>query len=95
MKVYAICGAGVGTSTLLKMNIEDVYKKLNLNFTYRIYNTSVSLAKSANADLIYSFQSFEKDVQDMSAHVIIINNLMDLEEIENKTIEYLKSINKI
>lgn len=30
LKVLTVCGAGVGTSTLLRMNINDAFKAFNL-----------------------------------------------------------------
>lgn len=90
MKIYVICGAGVGTSLLLKMNVEKALSELSIPKPYEVLNTSVSLAKSINADLIYSFESFVPDLKHITSNIIVIDNLMDVEEIKKKTREYFK-----
>ena len=39
LKVLTVCGAGVGTSTLLRMNINDAFKAFNLPFGVKVENT--------------------------------------------------------
>lgn len=88
LKILTVCGAGIGTSTLLKMQVQDVLKSLNLTFEYRVENSSVSMAKGQAADLVYTFETFGADVTDFKSPIIVINNLMDKNEIREKTMKF-------
>lgn len=89
LRVMTVCGAGVGTSTLLRMNINDVFKEFALPFGVKVENTSLSRAKGAKCDLLVTFESFAKDAQKICPDVIVIKNLMDKKELKEKIGEYL------
>lgn len=95
LKVLTVCGAGVGTSTLLRMNINDAFKTFQLPFRVKVENTSLSRAKGSSCDLIVTFESFAADARKCCPDVIVIKNLMDKRELESKVKEYLTSKNLI
>jgi len=97
LRIMTVCGAGVGTSTLLRMNISKAFKVLNAPFNVRVEHTSISRARGARCDLIVSFPTFAKDLANVGVDVIIIDNLIDQDEITTKIKNYLiekKLINK-
>ena len=55
LKVLTVCGAGVGTSTLLRMNINDAFKAFNLPFSVKVENTSLSRAKGVADGSVWLF----------------------------------------
>lgn len=91
LKVITVCGAGVGTSTLLRVNLNKAFKAFNLPFNVKVENTSISRAKGTHADLIVSFPSFARELGTLNTDVIFINNLMDQKELSSKIEEYLKN----
>lgn len=95
LKVLTVCGAGVGTSTLLRMNINDAFKSFQLPFHVKVENTSLSRAKGTACDLIVTFESFAADARKYCPDVVVIQNLMNKEELKTKIGEYLKSKNLI
>ncbi len=94
-KIMTVCGAGVGTSTLLRMNINKAFKELNAPFNVRVEHTSISRARGARCDLIVSFPTFAKDLENVGVDVVMIDNLMDQNEITTKMKNYLIEKNLI
>jgi len=89
LKALTVCGAGVGTSTLLKMNVESAFNKLNLPFRTSVENVGLSRAGTVPADVVFTFETFAYDSEGFNAPVIIIKNLMDVEEIKGKIQTFL------
>ena len=85
LKVLAVCGFGVGTSLILRMNIETVLKKNNIKAS--VENADIMTAKSLSADVIVTSNELASQLEDMNVPIIIINNFMDLEEITTKFLE--------
>lgn len=93
LKVLTVCGAGVGTSTLLRMNINDAFRSFKLPFRVKVENTSLSRAKGTSCDLIVTFESFAADAHKLCPDVIVIQNLMDKKELTAKIHDYLEGKN--
>lgn len=83
-KVITVCGAGVGTSTLLRMNIQSTFDKLNLPLNVDVENKGLSVAKGLHCDAVVTFESFYNDLKDYYDDIVVINNLMDMNELEEK-----------
>ena len=91
LKVLTVCGAGVGTSTLLRMNISEAFKSFSLPFPVKVENTSLSRAKGTHCDLVVTFESFAAEAVKLCPDVIIVKNLMDKSELREKVGAYLAS----
>lgn len=85
-KIVTVCGAGVGTSNFLKTNVEEVLSDLNVNGY--VENVSLSRVKTIKPDLIMTFSTFDTQLDDLDTDVIIIKNLFDKKEIEEKLANY-------
>ena len=83
-KVITVCGAGVGTSTLLRMNIQKTFDKFNLPLNVVVENKGLSMSKGLMCDAIFTFESFGDELKSNYEDVVVINNLMDMKEIEKK-----------
>ena len=90
LKVLTVCGAGVGTSTLLRINIEDAFKSFHLPFNVSVSNTSISRAKGTQCDVVFTFSSFKDEANASFKNVILVNNLMDKQELRTKIGQFLK-----
>lgn len=89
LRILTVCGAGVGTSTLLRMNINETFKAFSLPFPVKVEHASLSQAKGKKCDLIVTFDNFAKDVRKFCPDVIVIKNLMDKKELREKIEAYL------
>lgn len=89
LRALTVCGAGVGTSALLKMNVEKAIQQMNLPFRVYVENTGLSRAKTLPADVIFTFETFAHDAGEFHAPVIVVENLMDIEAIKRKIEKFL------
>ncbi|WP_242866777.1 PTS sugar transporter subunit IIB [Abyssisolibacter fermentans] len=93
IKVLAVCGFGVGTSLLLKMNIDSVLKKNGIQAT--VENTDVTTAASISTDIIFTSKELYTQLKGkVKAPLIEIENFMDKNEIEAKGMPIIKDIIK-
>lgn len=83
MKIMAVCGMGIGTSVLLKMNAEKVLRQLGLEAT--VEATDVNSARDArDAQIILTTPDLVSSLAGLPAEVISIDHFFDLEEITAK-----------
>ncbi|TFD70530.1 PTS sugar transporter subunit IIB [Cryobacterium sp. SO2] len=84
MKIVAVCGMGIGTSVLLKMNAEKVLAKLGIDADVEAADMGVARGAAQTAEIVLTSQELAEELGDVPAEVIIINNFFDLEEITEK-----------
>ncbi|MBE6085235.1 MAG: PTS sugar transporter subunit IIB [Selenomonas ruminantium] len=84
LKVIAACGSGMGSSQIIKMKLEKVFKKLGLDA--EIYHTNVGDAKSQanNYDVVFCSESLVGTFTGTKAKVIGLKNLLAEKEMEEK-----------
>ncbi len=93
VKILAICGFGVGTSLILRMNIEKVLKENNLEA--EVEHIDVTTAAGAAADLVVTSREIAGQIENsFDVPVIVIDNFMNLDEIREKCIDPVKSMQK-
>lgn len=84
MKIIAICGAGIGSSGILKVNAERVLRKLDIEATVTAVDIA-SLADSAkDAQVILTSAEFVEAIGATFADVIVIENYFDTQELTAK-----------
>ena len=82
MTFMAVCGFGVGSSLMLKINIEKVCKELGVEAT--VVNSDVSSIKGAVCDAIFTSSSlYEKIKNSVDIPVYSITNFVLLGEIRS------------
>ncbi len=89
LKVITVCGAGVGTSTLLRMNIAKAIDSFNLPIEATVENKGLSMAKGLHCDAIFTFASFYDDLKGNYENIYVVNNLMDMNELKEKVKDLL------
>jgi PTS system ascorbate-specific IIB component len=89
MKIVAICGAGIGSSGILKVNAERVLKRLDLEAEVTAANLSSLSADAADAQVILTSAEFVDAIGPTNADVIVIENYFDTEELTQKLEEAL------
>lgn len=84
LKVIAACGSGMGSSQIIKMKLEKVFKKLGLDA--EIYHTNVGDVKSQanNYDVVFCSESLVGTFTGTKATVIGLKNLLAEKEMEEK-----------
>lgn len=84
MKIVAICGAGIGSSGILKVNAERVLKRLDLEAEVTAANLSSLSIDAADAQVILTSAEFVDAIGPTNADVIVIENYFDTEELARK-----------
>ena len=83
MKIVAICGAGIGSSGILKVNAERVLKKLGLEAEVTaVHLDTLDLAR--DAQVILTSAEFVDAIGKTFADVIVIENYFDTQELTTK-----------
>ncbi|ALE93864.1 PTS ascorbate transporter subunit IIB [Arthrobacter alpinus] len=90
MKIVAVCGMGIGTSVLLKMNAEKVLEKLGIDADVEAADMGVAKGAAQTAEIVLTSDELAGELGDVPAKVIIIDNFFDLEEITTKITEALQ-----
>lgn len=90
MKIVAVCGMGIGTSVLLKMNAEKVLAKLGVDADVEAADIGVAKGAAQTAEIVLTSDELAGEIGDVPAKVIIINNFFDLDEITDKLTEAIE-----
>ncbi|MDE2591442.1 MAG: PTS sugar transporter subunit IIB [Actinomycetales bacterium] len=83
MKLLAVCGMGIGTSVLLKMNAEKVLRTLDIEATVDATDLATAQARR-DAQIILTTPDLVDKLQGLPAEIIAIEHFFDLEEITQK-----------
>ena len=84
MKIVAICGAGIGSSSILKVNAERVLATLGLEAEVTAADITSVLTAAADAQVILTSAEFVEAIGKTFADVIVIENYFDLQELTEK-----------
>lgn len=84
MKIIAVCGMGIGTSVLLKLNAEKVLKMLDLEATVDAADVARVRKVSFDAQIILTTPDLVDQLQGLPAEIISIEHVFDLEELSTK-----------
>lgn len=91
MKVVAVCGMGIGTSVILKNNIEQALTEMGVGHV-QVVAASIDSAQeaSSSADLVVTSRDLAGQMGRSSAPVIVVDNLLDAEELRTKLEDHRK-----
>jgi len=84
VKIVAICGAGIGSSGILKVNAERVLKRLDLDAVVVAADIASLPAVIGDAQVILTSAEFVDAIGKTFADVIVIQNYFDTDELASK-----------
>ncbi|MFD0898522.1 PTS sugar transporter subunit IIB [Loigolactobacillus binensis] len=94
LKIYFICGAGLGSSLASQMVAEDVLNSLNLDES--LEHEAISSAPGLRTDIIVSAENFksqfEKYELDPAIKFVFLHNIVDPKEIEDKLVPVINAL---
>lgn len=84
MKIVTICGAGIGSSGILKVNAERVLRKLDIDATVIAADIASVKEVAADAQVILTSPEFVEAIGPTFADVIVVENYFDTAELTVK-----------
>lgn len=90
IKVYTVCGAGVGSSMMLKVFTQQILSQEGIEA--RVETSDIGSIDPSSADIIVTTSDFANLLRNADAEIIKIDNLTDKQYLKE---ELLKTINKI
>lgn len=82
LKVFAVCGMGLGTSTILKSRLKKALDDQGVEYSLEV--TDASSASGQQADIIFTSDELAEKIRNKDAKIVIINNFTDRQEIAEK-----------
>jgi PTS system ascorbate-specific IIB component len=86
MLINTVCGNGLGSSLILKINVDKILKEIGQEAD--VEATDVGSSGSSGADLIVTTSQFESNLKSIDKEVIYVNNVMDKKELKEQLEEY-------
>jgi PTS system ascorbate-specific IIB component len=84
VKIYAVCGAGIGTSVLLKSNADRVLASLGIEAEVQAVSVADALSSESLAQIVLITPELQEQISGIRSEVIPIDNIFNLEELEQK-----------
>lgn len=91
MKIMAVCGSGLGSSFMMEMNIKKVLKKLDITAEVEHSDLGSVTPDLANVFVMGKDIAFSANLP--AEKVIVINNIIDIKELEEKIKDYFDKNN--
>ena len=81
-KIMCCCGQGLGSSLIIRMNVEKILKKMGMS-GIDVQHASVSDVTPSSADLFVVGGDLQEFTHNFS-HIILLSNIVSLPELEEK-----------
>lgn len=82
LRVFAVCGMGLGTSVILKSRIKEALDDQGVDYILDV--TDASTASGQQADLIFTSDELAQEIRNKNAKIVIIKNFTDRSEVREK-----------
>lgn len=94
LQIQAVCGFGVGTSTLLMIKLTGVFKEYGVDAN--VFSGDVITAPTIKCDAIFTSKELAGNLERKAkCPVIVIKNFVNQAEIKDKVKEFLDSNKEI
>ena len=86
MKILTVCGMGNGSSLILKINVDDILRSLDLKAT--VENVDVASFKSIPTNMIFGTKDLGQSLKDATVPVYLIDTVLDKAKIKESLLDY-------
>lgn len=80
MKILAVCGMGLGSGLLLRMQAEKALKELGIQADLEVADIGTARALASTADLILTSEELAPQLGQVKPPIVTISNFIDLRE---------------
>jgi PTS system ascorbate-specific IIB component len=86
-----VCGAGVGSSLMIKINVDELLQKLKIKG--RVINSDIASAKTNTVDIVITSEDIYALIKSMDVkEVVILQNIVSMKELEEKLVPALTRV---
>jgi PTS system ascorbate-specific IIB component len=89
VRIVAVCGAGLGTSGILKVNAERALARLEIEADVTASDIASLASTASDAQVILTSPELVDKIPPTWADIVVIQNYVDLAEIEQKLLDAL------
>ncbi|SHE77382.1 PTS system, ascorbate-specific IIB component [Seinonella peptonophila] len=90
LQILTVCGAGVGSSILLKVYTEQILQAEGIHA--EVQSVDIGSMGTTNVDIIITTPDLSKLIRNTDAKLIELVNLTDKTTLQNKLLEVIKEI---
>ncbi len=84
MKILAVCGMGLGSGLLLRMQAEKALRTLGVQADLEVADIGTARAAAQTADLIITSNELAQQLAGVKPKIVTISNFIDLQEMVTK-----------
>ena len=84
MKILAVCGMGLGSALILRMQAEKALRELGLEAELEVADIGTARAVAPSADIILTTEELAQQLGKVKPKVVTISNFIDLREMVTK-----------
>lgn len=84
MKILAVCGMGLGSALILRMQAEKALRQLGLEADLEVADIGTARAVAPSADIILTTEELAQQLGQVKPKVVTISNFIDLPEMVAK-----------
>jgi PTS system ascorbate-specific IIB component len=84
VKILAVCGMGLGSGLILRMQAEKALKELGIQADLEVADIGTARALAPTADLILTSEELAQQLGGVKPRIVTISNFIDLREMVDK-----------
>jgi PTS system ascorbate-specific IIB component len=92
MNIMTVCGMGMGSSLILKMNVDEILKKNGIKAD--VEACDLGSVNGRVADLVITTYELRSQIENKGFNVVYIHNVIDKKGIEEIVLEAISNLNK-
>lgn len=92
LKIIAACGSGMGSSQIIKMKINKIFKKLGIDVTVQHNSVGEAKGQASNFDVVFCSEVLKsnfKRAEESGTIIIGLKNILSEQEMEEKILEQI------
>lgn len=92
LRILAVCGMGVGSSMLLRLQGEKALRELGVTADFELADIGTARGAANGADLIVTTAELAERLHGVKPPIVIIDNFLSLPEMTSKLGEALREL---
>lgn len=94
MKILVVCGHSLGSSFIVEMNAQEALRQLNAPSNIEVEHSDIMTASPEMADLFICGRDLAENAERLG-DVLVLDNILDKAELQQKLAEKLQQLNMI